>query len=188
MSIKYNQYYQTENLFGAPYPELIQFFATFPQKGKVLDLGCGQGRDAIPIARMGYEVVGIDHSKVGVEQMIEIAKRENLALTGLVSNIYEVDDFKDFDFILLDSMFHFLKADLHRETSLIQKIMTGMDVGSLIIFCIQDSGKKVKILNEIVKAFKTYSTIRDQPIEYLFEDKETGHKSKTKYRQIIVQK
>lgn len=188
MSLKYNQYYQTENLFGDPYPELIHFFATYPQKGKVLDLGCGQGRDAISIARLGYEVVGMDNSRVGIEQMIQIAERENLPLTGLVSNMYEMDDFTGFDFILLDSMFHFLKADLDKETGLIKKIMVGIDEGSHVIFCIQDSGKKVQILNEILNVDNIYSKLLDQSIEYLFEDKKTGHKSKSKYRLIIVRK
>jgi tellurite methyltransferase len=47
MTVTYDKYYQTENLFGEPYHELIQFYAEFPKKGKVLDLGCGQGRHAI---------------------------------------------------------------------------------------------------------------------------------------------
>lgn len=42
MTITYDKYCQTENLFGAPYPELIQFFPEYQRKGKVLDLGCGQ--------------------------------------------------------------------------------------------------------------------------------------------------
>ena len=49
MSSTYDQYYQTQNLFGKPHPELIKFFSHEPQKGKILDLGCGQGRNAIPL-------------------------------------------------------------------------------------------------------------------------------------------
>jgi hypothetical protein len=43
----YDKYYKTENLFGDHYPELIEFLAQYPKKRRVLDLGCGQGRDAI---------------------------------------------------------------------------------------------------------------------------------------------
>lgn len=41
MTVTYDKYYQTENLFGDPYPELIKFLTDYPKKGKVLDLGCG---------------------------------------------------------------------------------------------------------------------------------------------------
>lgn len=52
MKSPYDEYYQTEDLFGAPYPELVTFFAEREQRGKVLDLGCGQGRDAIAFGRL----------------------------------------------------------------------------------------------------------------------------------------
>ena len=66
MPNSYDTYYQQENLFGKAYPELLAFFNQFEGKGKVLDLGCGQGRDAIPLARMGFEVRAIDSSQVGI--------------------------------------------------------------------------------------------------------------------------
>ena len=79
MTVTYDKYYQTENLFGEPYPELIEFFAEYPYKGKLLDLGCGQGRDAIALARLGYSVTGIDNSKVGIQQMNQIGQVEKVA-------------------------------------------------------------------------------------------------------------
>lgn len=188
MAASYNSFYQTENLFGDPYPELIDFFATYPDKGKVLDLGCGQGRDAIPLARLGYEVVGIDQSKVGIDQMSQVAKTENLPLVGRVANMYEFDDFADFDVILLDSMFHFTKNDVQKETDFIKKIISKIERGCLVVFCIQDTGKKVKILNRILNLQNQLRRVIDQEMEYVFEDKETGHRSKSAYRMIIVQK
>ena len=187
MAVSYDSFYQTENLFGDPYPELIDFFTTYPRKGKVLDLGCGQGRDAIPLARLGYEVMGVDHSKVGIDQMSQIAKTENLPLIGWVADVYEFDDFANFDFVLLDSMFHFTKNDLQKETDLIKKIISKVDHDCLIVFCIQDTGKKVTILNEILNFEHQLHRLIDQKLEYIFEDPTTGHQSKTTYRMIIVQ-
>ena len=31
MAMSYDKYYQTANLFGAPYPELLEFFSKLPK-------------------------------------------------------------------------------------------------------------------------------------------------------------
>lgn len=188
MPVTYDKYYKTENLFGQPYPELIEFFSNYPKNGKVLDLGCGQGRDSIPLARLGFEVSGIDNSKVGIEQMNQIAKAENLKLKGKIADIFEFDDFDGYDFVLLDSMFHFAKNDRKKETDFIQKIISSIEKGCLLIFCIQDTGKKVKILNETFDIKDQLERLVDEKFKYVFEDSESGHKSETNYRMIVVRK
>ena len=186
--ITYDSYYETENLFGEPYPELIEFFSKYPKKGKVLDLGCGQGRDAIFLARLGYNVTGIDVSEVGINQMNLIGKKEGLNLTGIVKDIYAYNDFDKYDFILLDSMFHFAKNDKEKEIGLIKKIVSKIKNEGLIIVCIQDTGDKVEILNKAIDFQKKLNRLTGKNFKYTFEDKESGHKSETKYRMIIVEK
>lgn len=188
MTVIYDKYYQTENLFGKPYPELIDFFAKYHKKGKVLDLGCGQGRDAIPLARLGFNVTGIDNSKVGIEQMNRIAKTEDLTLNGKVADIFKFENFAEYDFILLDSMFHFSKNDRQKETDFIKRILSKIKKGCLVIFCVQDTGKKIEILNNIVVFEKHLKRMVDKKFKYVFEDKENGHKSKTDYRMVVVEK
>ncbi|GMQ31365.1 class I SAM-dependent methyltransferase [Algoriphagus confluentis] len=188
MPVTYDKYYQTENLFGEPYPELIEFFSGFPTKGKVLDLGCGQGRDAIALARLGYSVTGIDNSKVGINQMKEIGQNENLDLDGQVGDIYTFDRFGEFDFILLDSMFHFAKKDREQEIELIKKIVSDMRNGCHVVFCIQDTGNKVQTLNKAIDFERKQKRLIDKDFKYVFEDKESGHKSETDYRMIVIEK
>lgn len=188
IEVTYDKYYQTENLFGEPYRELIDFFSEYPPTGKVLDLGCGQGRDSIPLSRLGFEVMGIDNSEVGIEQMNRIAKTENLKLTGVTTDIFEFDDFTDYDFVLLDSMFHFTKNDRKKETEFIRRILSKIKKGCLLIFCIQDTGKKVNILNETIDHRGQLDRLVDKKIKYIFEDSETGHKSETNYRMIVIRK
>jgi len=186
--VAYDQYYLTENLFGKPYPELMEFFDQFPKKGKVLDVGCGQGRDAVPIAGMGYSVVGIDNSKVGIDQMNQIAKTKNLDLSGKIADIYTFDQYQEFDVILLDSMFHFAKKDKKKELSLIQKIVNEVSRDVIIIICIQDSGKKVDTLNQALDLHGSLVRLVNKKFVYTFEDQESGHKSATNYQMIAVKK
>jgi 2-polyprenyl-3-methyl-5-hydroxy-6-metoxy-1,4-benzoquinol methylase len=188
MSNSYDKHYQTENLFGDPYPELIQFMAENPDKGTLLDVGCGQGRDAIELARLGYTVTGIDRSKVGIEQMNQISKAEKLNLHGLVADIYAFNRFHEFDIILLDSIFHFTEKDQEKELGLLRKIGSQINSGSMIIVCIQDTGNKVLILNQAIDKARKLKRLKDLAFSYTFCDDETGHKSVTNYRLVIVVK
>lgn len=188
MTVTYDKYYQTENFFGEPYSELIEFFAEYPKKGKVLDLGCGQGRDAIALARLGYSVTGIDNSKVGIEQMNQIGQDENLNLVGQVDDIYAFDRFNEFDIVLLDSMFHFAKKDKEKEIGLINRVVAEIRIGCLVVVCIQDTRDKVQILNKAIDFEKRLKRLADKEFKYIFEDSDSGHKSETNYRMIVIEK
>lgn len=188
MRSEYDTYYQTENLFGEPYPELTEFYEKIDPKGKLLDLGCGQGRDAIELAKLGFEVTGIDHSRVGIEQLNRIAKREGLSLTGIVEDIYEYKPFEKFDFILLDSMFHFEKKEKEREVSLLDNIFESASPQTLITICIQHSPHKTGVLNSIILQHDDLKVIHQTELVYRYVDQATNHSSETKYQMITVQK
>ncbi|MCO6490829.1 MAG: class I SAM-dependent methyltransferase [Phaeodactylibacter sp.] len=188
MKTVYDKYYQTENLFGAPYPELVAFFADYPERGRLLDLGCGQGRDAIPLARLGYEVTGVDHSRAGIERMEQAAKLEGLKVAGMVADMYEFDNFRDFDFVLLDSMFHFTKKDKAKEIGFIQRMIQSLRPGAVIVFCIQNTGKKVEILSKAISAGNGLERIFETSLLYEYRDGQAGHSSKTAYRIIAGRK
>lgn len=188
MGSGYNTYYQTEDLFGEPYPELIAFFSSYSRKGKLLDLGCGQGRDSIAMARLGFEVTGIDNSTLGIAQMNKKARKEKLNLTGIVDDIYQFEAFPDFDFILLDSMFHFTKKDLQKEIGFIKKIIAGSNKGAVVAFCIQNSDKKVSLLNDTLDSIGETTRIHEVSFPYQFKDDATGHISTTDYKMIVIKK
>ncbi len=187
MKVAYDKYYQTENLFGEPYPELITFYANYPERGKLLDLGCGQGRDAIPLARLGYNVTGVDNSEVGIRELNKTARNEDLNLIGIVADIYEYDVSK-FDFILLDNMFHFAKNDQKNETGFIRRIIKNSGPETIITFCIQNNGKKIRILNETIDSQGRVERINETDLMYEYRENQTGHSSKTAYKMIVIKK
>lgn len=186
--IAYDKYYQTENLFGDPYPELLEFFSGINPKGKLLDLGCGQGRDAIALAKLGYVVTGIDHSAVGIKQLNEAARKEHLPLKGIVADIYHFNTLADFDHILLDSIFHFEKKDKEKEISLLKQIIDLVEPNTLITICMQNSGNKLAVLNSILSEEKSIETIKRADFVYDYHDKQSNHFSRTNYHIIAVRK
>jgi SAM-dependent methyltransferase len=60
--------------------------------GRVLDIGCGAGREAIGLAREGFQVVGIDIAPRMVEAARVNAQREGLAVTFRVQGATDLDE------------------------------------------------------------------------------------------------
>jgi SAM-dependent methyltransferase len=137
----YNRYYLKENYFGEPYPAFQHFFRNYEPKGTVLDIGCGQGRDALFLGRLGYNVEGIDTSVVGIEQLNKVSAAENLPVHGRLANLYAFQITDNFDIILLDSILHFYKNDAEKEKKLVTDIIRDLKPGG--VFCnMMISGKK----------------------------------------------
>lgn len=66
--------------------KLIEYRQLIPQ-GPVLDLGMGNGRNALFFAKMGNEVDCVDISRTYVKKCKERAKAENLDLTAQVADL-----------------------------------------------------------------------------------------------------
>ena len=70
---------------------------------KILDLGCGDGTTAIPAAKLGADVLGVDIAKNLVEDGNKRAKEHNLTnckfQEGDASNLHELEDHR-FDLVV----------------------------------------------------------------------------------------
>ena len=151
MNNPYNKHYKQESYFGEPYPGLIDFFENYSNRNVVLDLGCGQGRDALFLGRIGYRVVGVDISDVGIQQLNKVAQQEKLKVEGLVADIYSFGITNEYDIVLLDSMVHFYKNDVEKETRLLRRIIEEIKPGGLICNFMQKGNKREKELKRIIK-------------------------------------
>jgi SAM-dependent methyltransferase len=59
--------------------------------GKALDIGIGEGRNALFLASQGWEVTGFDISDVGVQLAQEAAQKRGLKLEALVEDVDRFD-------------------------------------------------------------------------------------------------
>ena len=142
---KYETLYQEgRDVCGPPFPEFVAFFDSYAQQnGRVLDLGCGQGRDALFIARKGHHVVGVDLSPTGITQMVEDAQAEGLAVAGVVADIMEFEPESMFDVVLLDRVLHMLANDDAR-TAVLNKASNHLNAQGYIL--IADTPKQKALL------------------------------------------
>jgi len=133
------------NYFGKPYIGLIEYFRK-AKKGTLVDLGAGQGRDSISLVQMGYDVTAVDTSSVGLKQMIEIQPN----IKAIFCDLY-CFDVSSFDYILMDSIVHFYKSDLERETVLIKRIISEMKQNAIFVNCLLKSKKPKRYLRPLYR-------------------------------------
>ena len=98
-------YDEKPEMFGHPYKELQDYFINCQTRGNLLDLGCGQGRDALFLASLGHDITAVDSSRVGINQMLENARIRELAVDGIVGDIQNMKLDKTFSVILFEWFF-----------------------------------------------------------------------------------
>lgn len=160
--VTYDKHYTKIRYFGKPYEALVAFFEKYPSRGKLVDLGAGQGRDALFLAALGYEVDAVDVSGVGLKQI----EAQNPHIKTVQADIY---DFcvNGYDFVLMDSMLHFYRRDMTRETKLVEKLLEDMSSGAVLVNCLNKSDKAEKTLMSIVEAARwDFEIIENSYIDY----------------------
>ena len=110
MGYDWEQYYREKD---QPYfvpDEVLVRELTSRTPGRALDLGTGEGGDALWLAERGWEVTAVDQSKTALKTLLSEARRRRLKLNATCSDILKFVPNELFDLVLL-AFIHFDKAD-----------------------------------------------------------------------------
>ena len=87
---RYSQVYKTDSIWESNIPtkEVIDVIKKYNIKkdSKILDLGCGEGRDARYLLDNGYDVMAFDYSRSAINKCNELSNNKYINNTG---GIYE---------------------------------------------------------------------------------------------------
>lgn len=56
-------------------------------RGRALDVACGEGRNAIWLAKLGWTVTGVDYSEVAIERARRLAAEQSVAVEWVCSDL-----------------------------------------------------------------------------------------------------
>lgn len=100
---QYDRWYSGQDYFWGKAPskscdrvlEFIKPTAEF--RPRLIDLGCGEGRNAVYFAKHGFDVVGLDVSPVGLEKMERLAEEAGVQVRAIQADVirYELTDTYD---------------------------------------------------------------------------------------------
>lgn len=167
---RFAQKYADEHPLGDFWLEKFQRFQSLLPKGKILEIGCGHGRDARLFVNAGYDYVGIDFSSA----MIEQAKKHVPTGTFMQMDMYALKfPSESFDgFWAIASLLHIPREDMHGVLKEIHRVIKPGGVGFIVI----KEGIGEKIIDERFFAFYQQEefahTLEDAGFEVLEKQKD----------------
>lgn len=78
---------------------------------RVLDIGCGEGKDAVFFAKNGYIVSAFDASENGIKKAKELANQHRVNINFFQADINEFELNEEYDIIFSSGVFHYLKPN-----------------------------------------------------------------------------
>lgn len=76
--------------------------------GKVLDMGCGQGRNALYLGLKGFDVTAVDNNPNAVQNVEELARIEELNVRAFEYDLNAANIQENFDYMVATVVFMFL--------------------------------------------------------------------------------
>jgi tellurite methyltransferase len=155
----------TTNMLGNPPPVIVKFFDDFGTRPRrVLDFGCGQGRNALFIAGLGHEVVAVDRSLKGIRDLDAVAKQEKLNISVEIGNIDSFNPDDIFDVILVDRSF--LPLTEYDRLRIFNKLIDHVHVGGWML--IEEGKGDLEYFRQILNTHEVRWIIDKLEEGYLF--------------------
>lgn len=90
---KWDQRWQekTASAIGQPDDWLLRVLPHLPDNGTALDLACGMGRNALGLARLGYQVTAVDFSQIALDALRATAAQEDLPVDAICTDLEASD-------------------------------------------------------------------------------------------------
>ena len=112
--------------------DILTILTPHPQS-RILDLCCGQGRHAVPLAKAGYQVTGLDLSTQLLAQAIEAAGREGTEVEWIQSDMRQIPYTQAFDAVInIFTSFGYLENEAE-DQQVLEQVANSLKPGGLFL-------------------------------------------------------
>lgn len=143
-------------------------------QGRVLDIGAGEGTDAIRLALLGYEVDAVELSIVGAEKIMHFAKEADVKVRVTVADVQDYTPDGLYDVVICNGVLHYVQ-DKHSVISLMQQA-TGDD--GINVISLWSTYTEVPECHEFVPIYSdaedgiVTSRYQDWPKEFIYFERD----------------
>jgi tellurite methyltransferase len=85
--------------------------ALLPRRARVLDLGCGEGRDSVFFARLGFEVTGVEVSRAGLRKAERLARQRGVEVQWIRADMARLRLAGPFDLVYSCGAIHYVPRE-----------------------------------------------------------------------------
>jgi len=122
-----SKYSNNQYIFGkTPAKFLASNYDYIPTGASVLDMGMGEGRNAVFLARKGYKVTGIDISSVAIRKAKALAKEFGVRIETITASMT--------DFKTPENTYDSIICFYYVERSLNEKLIKWLKPGGILIY------------------------------------------------------
>jgi 2-polyprenyl-3-methyl-5-hydroxy-6-metoxy-1,4-benzoquinol methylase len=148
--------------------------------GRALDLGAGEGSDAIRLALLGYEVHAVEVSTIGAKKIKNFAQEAKAKLRVTAADIRDFTPDGQYDVVVCNGVLHYVKD----KKSVISLMQSATCPGGVNVISLWSTFTPVPDCHEIVPVYcddeqgEVTSSYRDWTTEFIYYDRnkaETAH-------------
>ncbi len=139
----------------------------YSKANKILDAGCGEGRNLVYFLNNGFDVYGIDKNEKAIEMLQFVARSKKVNVTDNTFQVVGLENIpfesNTFDHVICNAVLHFAESEAHFEQMLCELIRVLQPEGSMFIRMTSNIG----IENEVEAIGEGKYNIPDGSIRFL---------------------
>ena len=162
-----------------PVPFIVDSLSLFKEHGtqRILDLGCGVGRNSIYLGKEGFDVVGVDISRSALKKTKAWSKIEGIPNVTVLQASMTLLPFirQTFHAVVSVSVIHHaLKKDIQKTIREIHRVLkdNGLFIANLLSTKDYRYGSGEKLENETFKVLDEFEEKQFQEVHHFFSNKE----------------
>lgn len=116
-----------KSTFGKPSREVVDIVPFLKENAKILDVGCGDGRNSIYFAEMGFDVDAFDISENAIRKINYLKQKYNININAVQCDAFGFEFTHKYDLVIVHGVLQFVEREKQADMIQLLKKWTAKD-------------------------------------------------------------